>query len=252
MTERREHPLGQAVVTGGTSGIGLAITRELVRRGFGVVATSRTEPDEALGEEFGDDVRFVAVDHSLPDAPDRVLAALDETPEPLTALVNNVGRRHNDLIGEFDADRLLDTLRLNLVSHVMLTQALLPRFDEAGGAIVNVSSRLAQVGMPGVSGYAASKGALNGFTISAAVELAPRNIRVNAIAPGMTRTPLIDSWLNEQSDPEAAEEEVAGAVPLGRLATPADVAGAAGFLVSPEAAYLTGVILLVDGGYTAA
>lgn len=251
---------GTAVVTGGTSGIGLAIVRGLVRRGFGVVATGRGEPGAEVLDEFGETVRFLRIDHADPAAAEELaesLTALIAAPPserfgPLTALVNNVGRRHNDLIGELDAVSLQGTLALNVVSHMLLTQALVPLMEERGGAVVNMSSRLASVGMPGVSGYSASKGAINGFTVAAAVELAPKNIRVNAVAPGMTRTPLIEGWLREQPDPAAAEAEVAGNVPLGRLATPEDVAGAVVFLASPEAAYLTGVILPADGGYTAA
>lgn len=239
-------PLGTAVVTGGTSGIGLAIARGLVERGFGVVVTARRAPDAGLPEH----IRCVEVDHAFPGAEDRLAEQLDARFGPLTTLVNSVGRRHNDLIGELDRERLLETLSLNVVSHMLLTQRLVPLLAEAGGAVVNISSRLARVGMAGVSGYAATKGALNSFTVAAAVELAPLGIRVNAVAPGMTRTPLIDAWLGEQPDAVAAEAEVTGRIPLARLAAPDDVAGAVVFLASPESSYITGAVLPVDGGYT--
>ena len=239
-------PLGTALVTGGTSGIGLAIARGLVARGFGVVATGRERPEAELGER----IAFLEADHAAPDAAESVAARLGEPFGPLTALVNNVGRRHNDTIAELDRDSLLETLALNTVSHMLLTSRLAERLGAARGAVVNVSSRLAVVGMAGVSGYAASKGALNAFTVAAAVELAPLGVRVNAVAPGMTKTPLIESWLADQPDPAAAEQEVAGRVPLGRLASPGDIAGAAVFLASPESGYITGAILPADGGYT--
>lgn len=240
-------PLGTAVVTGGTSGIGLAISRGLVARGFGVIATARTQPTAPLGEH----IEFLTVDHGLPGAEQVVEQGLSACRfGPLTALVNNVGRRHNDPISELERESLLETFSLNVVSHMLLTSRLAPMLGVAGGAVVNVSSRLAVVGMPGVSGYAASKGALNAFTVAAAVELAPLGVRVNAVAPGMTRTPLIEAWLAEQADPAAAEAEVSGRIPLGRLATPEDVAGAAVFLASPESAYITGAVLPADGGYT--
>lgn len=239
-------PLGTAVVTGGTSGIGLAIARGLVERGFGVVVTGRGAPEGELGEHM----RFVEADHAQPEAPELLAAHLDARFGPLTALVNNVGRRHNDLISELRYDTLLETMSLNVVSHMLLTQRLVPMLAERGGAVVNISSRLAGVGMPGVSGYAATKGAINAFTVAAAVELAPQGIRVNAVAPGMTKTPLIEGWLQEQPDPAAAEAEVASRIPLARLATPEDIAGAAVFLASPESAYVTGTVLLADGGYT--
>lgn len=254
-------PLGAALVTGGTSGIGLAIARGLAARGFGAIVTGRSAP----GAPLGDGIRFLQIDHSRPDAAEAVVAGLDGLGDsgadggpaaPLTALVNNVGRRHNDRIDELEHDSLLETLRLNVVSHMLLTRALAPRLGESAAAlgrttaIVNVSSRLAVVGMPGVSGYAASKGALNAFTVAAAVELAPLGVRVNAVAPGMTKTPLIEAWLAEQPDPAAAEAEVSGRVPLARLAEPDDVAGAAVFLAAPESGYITGAVLPADGGYT--
>lgn len=193
---------------------------------------------------------FIEVDHADPAAPEHVRAQLAPG-GPIRALVNNVGRRHGGTLEELQWGSLTESFQLNAISPILLTQALLPLFPTGGGAIVNVSSRLARVGMAGVSGYAATKGAVNGFTIAAAVELAPRGIRVNAIAPGMTKTPLIQDWLDEQVDAEAAEAQVAARVPLGKLATPRDIAGAAVFLASPESAYLTGVVLPVDGGYTA-
>ena len=244
--ERR--PLGTALVTGGASGIGLAIARGLVDRGFGVVVTGRTQPAEDLGTHLD----FLGVDHAAPDAAERVAAEAGalERFGPLTALVNNVGRRHNDAIGELERDSLLETLALNTVAPMLLTGRLAPRLGEARGAVVNVSSRLAVVGMAGVAGYAASKGALNAFTVAAAVELGPLGVRVNAVAPGMTKTPLIEAWLAEQPDPVAAEAQVADRVPLGRLGRPEDVTGAAVFLASPESGFITGAVLPADGGYT--
>lgn len=236
--------LGRALVTGGTSGIGLAIAEGLVARGFAVTVTGRSKQWEHPA------IDLLPVDHSQPTAPAQVAAALADH-GPLSVLVNNVGRRHGAHLAELEWQSLADSFALNAIGPIMLTRALLPLFGEGGGAIVNVSSRLAVVGMAGVSGYAATKGALNSFTIAAAVELAPRRIRVNAIAPGMTKTPLIHEWLAEQPDARRAEAEVAERIPLGALATPTDIAGAAVFLASPEAAYITGVILPVDGGYTA-
>jgi len=235
---------GTALVTGGTSGIGRAIAEGLAESGFDVVVTGRQETWGAPG------IDYVHVDHASASAPERVAAALADR-RPLRALVNNVGRRHGARLGELERGSLEESFGLNTIGPIMLTQALLPLFDSGGGAIVNVTSRLARVGMPGVAGYAATKGALNSFTVAAAVELAPRGIRVNAIAPGMTKTPLIQEWLAEQPDADAAEAEVSGRIPLGALATPGDIAGAAVFLASPEARYITGVVLPVDGGYTA-
>lgn len=241
------------VVTGGTGGIGTAIAAALIDAGYRVLITGRREDQgaEAIAE-LGAYAFFLAVDHTADSAADTVVAALrDGQHGTVRGLVNNVGRRHNDLIGEHTAERLNETFALNVTSAILMTQAMVPLM-RAGGSIVNISSRLAVAGMHGVSGYAASKAALNGFTVASAIELAPQKIRVNAVAPGMTKTPLIQAWLDEQPDPVAAESEQAGKVPLGRLCTPEDVAAAVAFLISPASKYLTGTVMPVDGGYTAA
>ncbi len=120
-----------------------------------------------------------------------------------------------------------------------------------GGSIVNVTSRTAAVGVPTMAVYGASKGALTSLTRGAAADLARAGIRVNAVAPGFTETPLLTAWLAAQSDPEAIRLKVAEQIPQGRLATPADVAAAILYLASDEAAHVTGAVLAVDGGYTA-
>ena len=135
--------------------------------------------------------------------------------------------------------------------HLLIIAAREMRAQRSGGAIINITSRLAHAGVPTMSVYSASKGALEAFTRAAAVELAPFGIRVNAVAPGMTRTPLYENWLAGLPDPEEEARRVTAAIPLGRIAEIADVAAAVEFLASPEAAYITGVSLPVEGGYLA-
>ena len=117
---------------------------------------------------------------------------------------------------------------------------------------MNVTSRLAYVGLPGSAVYGASKGALSSLTRGAAVELARLSIRVNEVAPGLTETPMIDLWIAEQPDPEAFRRERAASIPLERFADPDDVAAAVVYLASDEARSVTGARIAVDGGYTAA
>lgn len=251
-------PRQSVIVTGGTSGIGLSIAHRLIADGWAVLLTGRSaEQGEQALAELGDHAAFAQVDHAEADAPDAVLARHAQLDParfgPIAGLVNNVGRRHNDLIGEHTAERLAETMALNVTASILMTQAVVPALRErGGGSIVNMSSRLAVIGMHGVSGYSATKAALNGFTVAAAIELAPDRIRVNAVAPGMTKTALIEAWLADQPDPAAAEHAQSSAVPLGRLTAPEDVAHAVSYLVSDGASYITGTVLPVDGGYTAA
>lgn len=237
-----------AVVTGGSSGIGWAIATRLRDDGFDVVVTSRTPPHAA--NEPG--IRSVLIDHSKPDSSQKLAEEIASREGHLNVLVNNVGRRQNDRIGEFRPEQILDGLLLNLASPLLVTSALAGLFSPTGGSIINISSRLATAAIAGVSAYAAAKGGLNAFTRAAAVELAHRNIRVNTVAPGMTRTAMIDGWLGSHDDPNAALESALASIPLGRMADTGDIASVVGFLASEKAAYLTGALIPVDGGYTAA
>jgi NAD(P)-dependent dehydrogenase (short-subunit alcohol dehydrogenase family) len=120
-----------------------------------------------------------------------------------------------------------------------------------GGAIVNTASIAGRVGMPGIAAYAASKGAVVQLTRQLAVEYAPSGIRVNAVAPGGIDTPFLTDWIAAQDDPVGVREAVEASHPLGRLATAGEIAGAILFLASDAAAFVTGEVLMVDGGYTA-
>ena len=164
-------------------------------------------------------------------------------------LVNNAGRRHAGTILETPLAEVREVFELNTFSVMAMTAAVARNMaQQDGGSIINILSRLAYSGVPTLSTYSASKGALDSYTRSAAVELAPHNIRVNAVAPGMAKTPLIEDWLADQPNPSKALADTVSEVPLGRLASPADVASAVAYLASPEVAYITGTSLSVDGG----
>jgi NAD(P)-dependent dehydrogenase (short-subunit alcohol dehydrogenase family) len=143
-------------------------------------------------------------------------------------------------------------IEVNFLGACWFLQAAGRAMHSRGGAIVNVTSRLASIGVPTMAIYSASKGALLALTRAAAVELAPLGIRVNAVAPGFTATPLFDAWLAEQPDHAEALRSALHGIPQGRLGTPEDVAAAVAFLAADESAYVTGASLPVDGGYTAA
>ena len=249
----RERFSGQvAVVTGGTAGIGAETVRRLVAEGARVVLVGRSgERAAALVAALGERASFVAADLTDDGSAEAIVAEALRRHGRLDVLVNNAAMDHTGDLLDTPLAEVRALFELNVFGAIAMLQAAARAMLPDGGSIVNVSSRLASVGVPTMSLYSASKGALLALTRAAAVELAP-TIRVNAVAPGMTRTPLFEAWLAEQQDPVRTERETVASVPQQRLAEPADVAAAIAFLASRDAAHVTGVSLPVDGGYTAA
>ncbi|MFJ4229172.1 SDR family NAD(P)-dependent oxidoreductase [Paenarthrobacter nicotinovorans] len=239
-----------AVVTGGTSGIGAAIATRLRNDGLRVAITGRTAP---AGLDTTDpNLLFLKYDLTAAGAPEKIIQDVLHHFGRLDVLVNNAGRRHAGTIKETPLDEISEVFELNTFAAMAMTSAAAKAMAaQREGTIINMISRLATIGVATLSTYSASKGALLAYTRAAAIELAPDNIRVNAVAPGMTSTPLIDDWLSDQPDPELALSSVVDNVPLGRLATTEDVAAAVSYLASPDARYVTGISIPVDGGYTA-
>jgi NAD(P)-dependent dehydrogenase (short-subunit alcohol dehydrogenase family) len=167
-------------------------------------------------------------------------------------LVNNAAMDHTGDLLDVPPGEVREVFEVNFMGACWFLQAVGRAMSGSGGAIVNVTSRLASVGVPRMGIYAASKGALLALTRSAAIELAPQGIRVNAVAPGFTVTPLFEAWLAEQPDPTTAHARAMNGIPQGRLGESSDVAAAVAYLASDEAAHVTGASLAVDGGYTAA
>ncbi len=243
-----------ALVTGGTSGIGVEIAHRLVADGYLVVVTGRSEErGRAVERELAPLARFVQADLTEEGAAEAVVARAVALTGGIDVLVNNAAVDHTGPLLDVPASEVRATFETNALAAIAMLQAAGRAMRDAarGGASVNVTSRLASIGVPKMGIYSASKGALLALTTAAAVELAPLGIRVNAVAPGMTRTPLYEEWVAAQDDPAATERRVAAAIPLGRIADPADVAAAVADRASPEAAYVTGVSIPVDGGYLA-
>ncbi|WP_146794253.1 SDR family NAD(P)-dependent oxidoreductase [Agrococcus baldri] len=243
-----------ALVTGATSGIGVEIARRLVADGLRVVVSGRSaERGAAVAAELGGAASFVRADLTEEGAADALVAAVVAAHGRLDVLVNNAAVDHTGPLLEVPPSEVRATFETNALAAIACLQAAgrAMRDGGRGGAIINVTSRLASIGVPTMGVYSASKGALLALTTAAAVELAPWDIRVNAVAPGMTRTPLYETWASGQPDPAATERRVADAIPLRRIAEPADVAAAVAFLASPGAAYITGTSIPVDGGYLA-
>ncbi len=243
-----------ALVTGGTSGIGVVIAEQLVEAGHRVVVSGRSEQrGAAVAGELGDRARFVPTDLTAAGAAAELVSRATETFGRLDILVNNAAIDHTGELLDVGEDEIRATFETNTFSamNLLIAAARVMRAQGDGGSIINITSRLASIGVPTMGIYSASKGAMLAFTKAAAIDLAPYNIRVNAVAPGMTRTPLYQEWLDGLADPEAEARRVAEAIPLGRIAEPADVAAVVRFLASPEASYLTGASIPVEGGYLA-
>jgi NAD(P)-dependent dehydrogenase (short-subunit alcohol dehydrogenase family) len=240
------------IVTGATAGIGETTARRLAAEGATLVLSGRSaERGEAIAGQLG--ATFARGDLTAPGVPERIAATALERHGRLDALVNNAAIDHTGDLLETPLDEVTRLFDVNVFAALRMLQAS-GRIMAAhgGGSIVNVTSRLASIGVPTMALYSASKGALLALTRAAAVELAPKGIRVNAVAPGMTRTPLFQAWLDGADDPAATEARVLAGIPQGRVAEPADVAAAIAYLASDESGHVTGASLPVDGGYTAA
>ena len=228
-----------ALVTGASRGIGRAIAQELARAGASVVVGYRTgqEEGEALASEIGG--RAVQADVSSPDDARRLV----EEAGDVDVLVNNAGLTRDGLLARMSDDDWRTVIETNLSSVFYTCRAVTrPMMKKRRGAIVNVSSIVGVHGNWGQTNYAASKAGIIGFTKSLARELGSRGIRANVVAPGYVKTQLTDVL------PEEATATMVGQTPLGRVAEPEEIAGAVRFLASDEASFITGDVLLVDGG----
>jgi NAD(P)-dependent dehydrogenase (short-subunit alcohol dehydrogenase family) len=242
-----------AIVTGASAGIGTAIAHRLVSEGARVVGVGRrAEAGAKLVDALGGEERARFVAGSVAE-PGTVQAAVDAASdwEGPQVLVNNAGLDHIGSVLHTPVAEVRELFETNFFGALAMLQAAGRAMgDRGGGSIINVTSRLASVGVPTMALYGASKGALLALTRGAAVELAPLGIRVNAVAPGQTRTPLTEAWLAQHGGP-TAEAAVAG-IPQRRFGEPEEVAAAVAFLAAGESAHITGASIPVDGGYTAA
>jgi len=244
-----------AIVTGGTQGIGEAVTRLFVSVGASVLLVARNESNaEALLDELGSDrASFVSADVSEPQTARRSVAAALERFGRLDILVNNAAIDYSgiDLVDSLEEDirRVFDVNTLGAI--FMLQEAARHMKAGEGGSVVNVLSRAGLVGIPGMSVYGAAKGALASLTRAAAIELAPFGIRVNAVAPGATETPMMRTWIDHQPDPVRFEHRIVEGLLGERLARSDEVAEAILYLAGPASSYVTGACLPVDGGFTA-
>jgi 3-oxoacyl-[acyl-carrier protein] reductase len=233
-----------ALVTGATGGIGGAIARALHGQGAQVMlAGTRRERLDALAGELGDRVHVTPADLADPAAPEGLVKAAETAMGGLDILVNNAGITRDGLLLRMKDEDWQAVLDVNLSSAFRLSRAALRgMMKKRWGRIINITSVVGVTGNAGQANYAAAKAGMIGMTKAIAAEIATRGITVNCIAPGFIATAMTEKLTAEQ------REAGAKAIPIGRFGTPDEVASAAVYLASPEAAYVTGQTLHVNGG----
>jgi 3-oxoacyl-[acyl-carrier protein] reductase len=255
ISQNKEHPMTSslsgkvALVTGGSGGIGAATARKLASQGAAVGVHYFSNADSANAvvaeiEKAGG--RAIAVGGNIADAKEAkaVVEKVADAFGKIDILVNNAGTIKPAEFGAITTEHFQDQFGVNFLGVVLMTQEAVAKFPASGGRVVSVSSNLAFQSHPTVAMYSAAKAAVVSLTETFAKELGPRNITVNAVAPGAVKTEMIARISQEALDGIAAK------TPLGRIATPEDIADTIAFFASDDARWITGRTILVDGGVT--
>ncbi|MEY3536908.1 MAG: hypothetical protein RLZZ582_2485 [Verrucomicrobiota bacterium] len=238
------------LITGGAAGIGEATVRAFAAEGAIVwFADRNADRGRALAAEVPRSV-FAEGDLADPIFCSELVSAVLREAGRLDVLVNNAGVNDSVSLSGSPTD-FMASLRRNLLHVFALAHHAQEALCQSRGCILNLSSKVAETGQGGTSGYAAAKGAVNALTREWAVALAPHGVRVNAVIPAECDTDQYQRWFAAQPDPQAARATIERMVPLGRrLTTPAEMAATLVFLASPRAGHITGQLIHVDGGYT--
>jgi NAD(P)-dependent dehydrogenase (short-subunit alcohol dehydrogenase family) len=236
-----------AIVTGGGSGLGFAIAEKFVQNGIETIIAGRNkEKLDAAAEKLGELCHAVRCDVAdLGSIPGFVQEVIDKYGQ-VDILVNNAGTNMKKEFTEVTDEEFQQVITTNLSAVFSMSREVVKNMLQNGnGCIINISSMAAQYGLPKVIAYSASKTAIDGMTRAMAVELSPKGIRVNAIAPGFIYSDMTAKALN--SDPER-KAKVFGRTPMGIMGQPGDIGDAAYFLASDAAKFITGIVMPVDGG----
>jgi NAD(P)-dependent dehydrogenase (short-subunit alcohol dehydrogenase family) len=249
----RSHEGRVAVVSGAARGIGRAIAEGLAARGARVAAADLLEPVETMHAivDAGGDCLGIVADVSSEQDVQRLVEETHANLGRCDVLVNNAALLRQTPFLELDYELWQRVLRSNLDSQFLMARAFLPgMIDRAWGRVVNVASSSVLTSTPGLVAYMASKGGVLGLTSALANEVGRHGITVNAVSPGLTRTPGVDDDIRSGRLPEQALDAVVAQQAIPRAGTPADLVGAVLFLTSDDASFMTGQFLVVDGGMT--
>ena len=243
----------KCVVTGGASGIGAATVRRFAAEGAEVcILDIDLSSAEALAAELGGAHFALELDVRMESAVEQVAAAVLERWGAVDVLVNNAGselnKTYNDTTVE-EWDRVLDT---DLKGPWLLCKHFVPSMVERGsGSVINIASLNGLVGFPLSTAYGSAKGGLVVFTRDMAIELATSGVRINCVCPGVIETPMMERWTDLMPDKAEAKDMLKGVMPIGRMGTADEVAGAVLFFASSDSSLCQGAVLSVDGGFTA-
>ncbi len=243
----------KSVVTGGASGIGAATARRFAAEGAQVCILDRdVATAQALAEELGSEHFALELDVRFEAAVEQAAADVYARWEAVDVLVNNAGSELNKTYNETTVeewDKVLDT---DLKGPWLLCKHFVPPMVERGsGSVINISSLNGLVGFPLSTAYGSAKGGLVVFTRDMAIELATTGVRINCVCPGVIETPMMERWTDLMPDKDEAKAMLRGVMPIGRMGTAEEVAGAVLFFASADSSLCQGAVLSVDGGFTA-
>lgn len=237
-----------AIVTGGTTGLGLAITKCMVEAGAKVIVLSRAADESQLDalKEFGSKVAFYRFDVTNTEYTQELVDKIIAEQGTVSILVNNAGNHCKKNIEEMTVEEYSNVLNVHLVGAFALTKALFPHMKaHGGGSVIFQASMSSYIGLPQVAGYATAKAGYLGLVHTLAAEGGEKGVRVNAIAPGWIDTPM---YHKATDGDQVRLNKILGRIPMKRVGSPMDIGMAAVFLASEAAGYITGACLPVDGG----